>query len=141
VKTASGQICLGEPICQAATPNRLCTNFARTIASFAFSRAIPASRGSAAYRHKYLEQAEGRRYNRAMIDWSTCSAVERDPEKVGGSWVFRGTRVPVVALFENLEGGASVEDFLSWFPGVTREHVEAVLECTIKSLRPGRQAA
>jgi uncharacterized protein (DUF433 family) len=76
-----------------------------------------------------------------MIDWSTCSAVERDPEKVGGSWVFRGTRVPVVALFENLEGGASVEDFLSWFPGVTREQVEAVLECTIKSLRPGRQAA
>lgn len=76
-----------------------------------------------------------------MIDWCTCSAVEWDPEKVGGSWVFRGTRVPVVALFENLEGGASVEDFLSWFPGVTREQVEAVLECTIESLRPGRQAA
>ena len=76
-----------------------------------------------------------------MIDWSTCSAVEQDPEKVSGSWVFRGTRVPVVALFENLEGGASVEDFLSWFPGVTREQVEAVLECTIASLRPGRQAA
>jgi uncharacterized protein (DUF433 family) len=76
-----------------------------------------------------------------MIDWSTCSAIEQDPEKVGGSWVFRGARVPVVALFENLEGGASVEDFLSWFPGVTREQVEAVLECTIKSLRPGRQAA
>ena len=49
-----------------------------------------------------------------MMDWSTCIAVERDPEKVGGSWVFRGTRVPVVALFENLEGGASVEDFLSF---------------------------
>ena len=76
-----------------------------------------------------------------MIGWSTCSAVEQDPEKVGGSWVFRGTRVPVIALFENLEGGASVEDFLSWFPGVTREQVEAVLECTIESLRPGRQAA
>ncbi len=76
-----------------------------------------------------------------MLDWSTCPAVERDPEKVSGSWVFRGTRVPVVALFENLEGGASVEDFLSWFPGVTREQVEAVLEYTIESLRPGRQAA
>lgn len=47
------------------------------------------------------------------MDWSTCAAVERDPEKVSGSWVFRGTRVPVVALFENLEGGASVEEFLS----------------------------
>ena len=76
-----------------------------------------------------------------MMDWSTCNAVEQDSEKVSGSWVFRGTRVPVVALFENLEGGASVEDFLSWFPGVTREQVEAVLDYTIESLRTGRQAA
>lgn len=76
-----------------------------------------------------------------MMDWSACPAVERDPEKVSGSWVFGGTRVPVVALFENLEGGASVDDFLSWFPGVTRGQVEAVLEYTIQSLQPGRQAA
>ncbi len=75
------------------------------------------------------------------MDWSACPAVERDPERVSGSWVFRGTRVPVVALFENLEGGASVDEFLSWFPGVTREQVEAVLNYTIESLRPGRQAA
>jgi hypothetical protein len=51
-----------------------------------------------------------------MIDWSSCSAVERDVEKVSGSWVFRNTRVPVIALFENLEGGASIDDFLLWFP-------------------------
>ena len=76
-----------------------------------------------------------------MLDWSSCPAVERDPEKVSGSWVFSGTRVPVVALFENLEGGASVEDFLSWFPGVTRAQVEAVLDYTIQSLQTGRQAA
>jgi uncharacterized protein (DUF433 family) len=76
-----------------------------------------------------------------MIDWSSCSAVERDPEKVSGSWVFRGTRVPVVALFENLEGGASVADFLSWFPGVTKEQVEAVLEYTIQSLKADLRAA
>jgi uncharacterized protein (DUF433 family) len=38
-----------------------------------------------------------------MIDWSSCAAVERDPERVSGTWVFRGTRVPVAALFENLE--------------------------------------
>ena len=62
-----------------------------------------------------------------MIDWSNCPAVERRPEKVSGAWVFRGTRVPVLALFENLEGGAAVKDFLEWFPGVTREQVEAVL--------------
>ena len=69
-----------------------------------------------------------RRYCSFMIDWSSCPAVERDPEKVSGSLVFRNTRVPVIALFENLEGGASIDDFLLWFPGVTREQVEAVLE-------------
>jgi uncharacterized protein (DUF433 family) len=76
-----------------------------------------------------------------MMDWSSCLAVERDPEKVSGSWVFRNTRVPVIALFENLEGGASIDDFLSWFPGVTREQAEAVLEYTIKSLQTESQAA
>ncbi|MDT5124202.1 MAG: hypothetical protein QOC96_3684 [Acidobacteriota bacterium] len=76
-----------------------------------------------------------------MMDWSSCPAVERDPEKVSGAWVFRHTRVPVVALFENLEGGASVDEFLSWFPGVTREQAEAVLEYTIQSLQTDLQAA
>ena len=63
-----------------------------------------------------------------MLDWSQCPAVERDPGKLGGAWVFRGTRVPVTALFENLEDGATVDDFLSWFPGVRREQIEAVLD-------------
>jgi uncharacterized protein (DUF433 family) len=76
-----------------------------------------------------------------MIDWSLCPVVERHPEKVSGSWVFRDTRVPVVALFENLEGGASIDDFLSWFPGVTKQQVEAVLEYTIQSLQTDPQAA
>ncbi len=62
-----------------------------------------------------------------MMDWSQCSAVERVLGKVSGAWVFKDTRVPVRALFENLEGGARVEDFLEWFPGVTREQVLAVL--------------
>lgn len=76
-----------------------------------------------------------------MMDWSSCQAVERDPEKVGGSWVFRSTRVPVVALFENLEGGATLDDFLLWFPGVKREQAEAVLEHAIRSLQTDRRAA
>ena len=38
-----------------------------------------------------------------MLDWNTCPAVERTPERVSGAWVFKGTRVPVRALFENLE--------------------------------------
>jgi uncharacterized protein (DUF433 family) len=65
-----------------------------------------------------------------MLDWSSCLAVERVPGKVSGAWVFRGTRIPVTALFENLEGGATIDDFLTWFPGVTRQQVEAVLEQT-----------
>jgi uncharacterized protein (DUF433 family) len=63
-----------------------------------------------------------------MLDWSQCLAVERVPGKVSGTWVFRGTRVPVKALFENLEDGARVDEFLQWFPGVNRNQVEAVLE-------------
>lgn len=63
----------------------------------------------------------------AMIDWSSCSAVEQDPSRVSGAWVFRGTRVPVSALFENLEDGASAQDFVQWFPGVSLEQVRTVL--------------
>jgi uncharacterized protein (DUF433 family) len=69
-----------------------------------------------------------------MLDWSSCTAVERDPERVSGDWVFRGTRVPVTALFENLEDGAQTTQFLEWFPGVTDEQVRAVLEHAAKSL-------
>ncbi len=63
-----------------------------------------------------------------MLDWSQCPSVERIPGKVEGAWLFAGTRVPVKALFENLEGGATVAEFLEWFPGVGRNQVEAVLE-------------
>lgn len=68
-----------------------------------------------------------------MIDWSTCPAVERDPQRVSGAWVFRGTRVPVAALFENLEDGAQVYQFVQWFPGVSSEQVRAVLEHAARS--------
>ena len=68
-----------------------------------------------------------------MIDWSTCPAVERDPQRVSGAWVFRGTRVPVAALFENLEDGAQVSQFVQWFPGVSVEQVRAVLEHAAQS--------
>lgn len=68
-----------------------------------------------------------------MIDWSTCAAVESDPSRVSGAWVFRRTRVPVAALFENLEDGASVNDFVQWFPGVSVEQVRAVLEHAARS--------
>lgn len=69
-----------------------------------------------------------------MLNWADCSAVERSKEKGSGAWLFRGTRVPVKALFENLEGGSTVEEFLKWFPGVTRDQVEAVMKHTQRSL-------
>jgi uncharacterized protein (DUF433 family) len=70
----------------------------------------------------------------AMLDWSQCPAVERIPGKGGSEWLFKRSRVPVRALFENLEGGATIDDFLEWFPGVTREQVELVLRHAEQSL-------
>ncbi|MHB1155999.1 MAG: DUF433 domain-containing protein [Phycisphaerales bacterium] len=69
-----------------------------------------------------------------MLNWNQCSTVERLAGKVSGAWVFKGTRVPVATLFENIESGARVEDFLQWFPGVRREQVEAVLTHAGRSL-------
>ena len=63
-----------------------------------------------------------------MLDWNDCPAVDRNPAKVSGAWLFKGTRVPVRALFENIEGGATVDEFLDWFPGVTPEQVDDVLK-------------
>lgn len=68
-----------------------------------------------------------------MIDWSTCSAVERDPERVSGAWVVRGSRVPISALFEYLEDGIAVGEFAELFPGVTLEQACAVLEHAARS--------
>ena len=68
-----------------------------------------------------------------MIDWSTCSAAERDPDRVSGAWVFRGTRVPVSALFENLEDGVPLTEFVKLFPGVSLDQVRAVLEHAARS--------
>jgi uncharacterized protein (DUF433 family) len=68
-----------------------------------------------------------------VIDWSTCPVVERNTDRVGGAWIFRGTRVPIAALFENLEDGASATEFVEWFPGVTLEQVRAVLDHAAKS--------
>ena len=69
-----------------------------------------------------------------MANWDRCEAIERHPDKVSGAWVFRGTRVPVSALFENLRAGASVEEFLDWFEGVDAKQVEVVLNHELNSL-------
>ncbi len=74
-----------------------------------------------------------------MADWNTCPQVERDAERASGAWVFKGTRVPVSALFENLKDGASVQQFLDWFPGVDQTAVEAVLTFEMQSLADAAQ--
>lgn len=81
-----------------------------------------------------MKQGYSGRSIRAMIDWSSCSAVERDSERVSGAWVFRNTRVPVTALFQNLEDGAKLSDFVEWFPGVSAEQARIVLEHAALSL-------
>jgi uncharacterized protein (DUF433 family) len=68
------------------------------------------------------------------MSWQDCLSVEKRPEIQSGEYVFRGTRVPVRALFQNLEDGASVEEFLQWFPGVTRSQAEEVLKFAEHSL-------
>jgi uncharacterized protein (DUF433 family) len=62
--------------------------------------------------------------------------MERDPERVSGVWVFRGTRVPIAALFENLADGVAVDEFVRLFPGVTLDEVRTVLEHASRSAPP-----
>lgn len=70
----------------------------------------------------------------AILDWSQCPAVESVPGKVSGAWVLRGTRMPVSAIFENLEAGANIDDIMEWFEGLDREQVKAVIEFAARSL-------
>jgi uncharacterized protein (DUF433 family) len=67
------------------------------------------------------------------LDWTKCAAVESVPGKVSGAWVFRGTRLPVATIFENLEDGLSIEEIMEQFD-VTREQVTAVLDFAARSL-------
>jgi uncharacterized protein (DUF433 family) len=60
--------------------------------------------------------------------------IERDPEKMSGTPVFSGTRVPIKHLFDYLEGGESLEEFLDQFPTVSREQAVAVLSASRESL-------
>jgi uncharacterized protein (DUF433 family) len=68
------------------------------------------------------------------MDWSRCSAVDRDAAKVGGEWCFAGTRVTVATLFDHLDRGSTVDEFLEWFPAVQADQAHAVLEFARKSL-------
>ena len=69
----------------------------------------------------------------ANLDWSKCPVVESVPGRLNGAWVFRDTRMPVSAIFENLQAGASIEEIIEQFD-VTREQINAVLEFAARSL-------
>jgi uncharacterized protein (DUF433 family) len=59
---------------------------------------------------------------------SLRDVIVKNPNILGGTPVFRGTRVPLQALFDSLEGGETLEDFLEGYPSVTREMAIAALE-------------
>ena len=69
----------------------------------------------------------------ALLDWSQCTAVESIPGKVSGAWVLKGTRMPVSAIFENLEAGLSIREITEVFD-VTAEEVKAVVHFATQSL-------
>ena len=69
----------------------------------------------------------------ASLDWSQCPAVESVPGRLSGAWVFRDTRMPMAAVFENLEVGSSIEEIIDQYD-VTREQIQAVLEFAARSL-------
>ncbi len=68
------------------------------------------------------------------LDWSQCEAVEKVPGKVSGTWVFRGTRIPVASVFENLEDGLTVDEIAEMFQGLTRQQIRTVLDFAAQSL-------
>ena len=71
-------------------------------------------------------------HNRGEI--ATDALIDRNPEILGGTPVFAGTRVPVRVLLEHLEAGDRLDDFLDDFPSVSREHAVAVLESAVAEL-------
>lgn len=69
-----------------------------------------------------------------ILDWSQCAAVESVPGKMSGAWVFRGSRIPVAAIFENLEDGLTIDEVVGMFDGLERGQVTQVLEFAAQSL-------
>lgn len=70
-----------------------------------------------------------------VLNWSECPAVESVPGKVSGAWVFRGTRIPISAIFENLEDGLTINEIVQMFDGLRTEQVKSVLDFAAHSLQ------
>ena len=78
-------------------------------------------------------KGEGEFKKMASLDWSQCPAVESVPGKLSGTWVLKDTRMPVSAVFENLEAGATIEEIMEWFH-LSREQIVPVLQFAVRSL-------
>lgn len=70
-----------------------------------------------------------------MFDWAQCPVVESDPQRVHGAWVFRNTRLPISIVFECLAKGATIEDIIEWYGGVTEDQIEQVINFVADSLQ------
>lgn len=75
------------------------------------------------------------------MNWALCTAVDRNPNKLGGAWCFAGTRLAVVDLFEHLDKGSTIDEFLEWFPDISAEQVHEVLRFAKASLEQPAAAA
>ena len=75
------------------------------------------------------------------MNWALCTAVDRNPKKLGGAWCFAGTRLAVISLFEHLDKGSTIDEFLEWFPVVSPEQVHEVLSFAKQSLEQPAVAA
>lgn len=91
------------------------------------SRTVKAAGTTA--RPDFLDRLRDKDYADAYLQsvLEECPAIEHDSQVQSGAWVFSGSRVPVTALFENLRDGATIDDFIEWFPGIKREQVVRVL--------------
>lgn len=68
------------------------------------------------------------------FDWSQCSTIESIPGKLSGAWVFRGTRLPVAPIFENLQDGMTIDEIVQLYDGLTREQIQSILQFAVRSL-------
>ena len=91
--------------------------------------------GQTGLSHRFFQQPA------KAVNWESCQAVDRNPAKLGGVWCFAGYQTPVQSLFEHFDKGATVDEFLEWFPEVSRLQIHEVLEFAKASLeRPAAVA-
>jgi uncharacterized protein (DUF433 family) len=84
-----------------------------------------------------------RRYTASImaLDWSQCPEVTRSPDVMSGAWVFKGTRLTVATIFDNLDDGMTIDEILEQFPSATRKQVHAVLAFASHSLETAALAS